>query len=122
MRFISNQVHGMIDYALAVALIVLPFVLGFQAISPIGHWLSVGAGAGLFVYSLLTGYSLGLRKMIPYGAHLALDFAAGLVFLAAPFVFGFTGQVQAYFLAVGVAVVLVVLLSDPKEASPAKTA
>lgn len=117
MRFIGNQVHGVIDYALALALIVLPFVLGFQAVSPIGHWLSVGAGAGLFVYSLLTGYSLSLQKLIPYGAHLVLDFAAGLVFLAAPFLFGFTGLVQTYYLVVGAAVVVVVLLSNPKDAS-----
>ncbi len=122
MRFISNSVHGMIDYALALALIILPFVLRFQAISPIGHWLSVGAGGGLFLYSLFTGYSLSLQKLIPYGAHLVLDFVAGLVFLAAPFVFGFTGLVQAYYLAIGAAVVLVVLLSDPKEASLPKAA
>lgn len=117
MRFISNQVHGVIDYALALALIILPFVLNFQESSPIGHWLSVGAGAGLFLYSLFTGYSLSLQKMIPYGAHLVLDFVAGLVFLAAPFVFSFTGLVQTYYLVIGAAVIVVVLLSDPKDAS-----
>lgn len=122
MRFIGNQVHGVIDYALALALIALPFALGFQALSPIGHWLSVGAGAGLFVYSLLTGYSLSLQKLIPYGAHLVLDFVAGLVFLAAPFVFGFTGLVQTYYLVIGVAVVIVVLLSDPRDSSQPKAA
>ncbi len=114
MRFIGNQAHGVIDYAVALALIALPFVLDFQNINLTGHWLSVGAGAGLFIYSLLTGYSLSLQKLIPYGLHLVFDFVAGIVFLAAPFVFDFTGLMQTYFLAVGAAIVLVVLLSDPK--------
>lgn len=114
MRFINNQVHGALDYIVALTLIAAPFVLGFEAINPIGHWLSVAAGAGLFVYSLLTGYSLSLQKLIPYGVHLVFDFAAGVVFVAAPFVFGFEGLMKIYFLVMGGAVIVVVALSDPK--------
>lgn len=119
MRFINNQLHGALDYIVAVTLIVVPFVLGFMTIDPIGHWLSVAAGAGLFVYSLLTGYSLGLRKLIPYGVHLVFDFVAGVVFVAAPFIFGFDGLMRSYYLVMGVAVIIVVLLSDPKVAKGA---
>lgn len=114
MQFINNKVHGALDYIVAVTLIVVPFVLGFEAINPIGHWLSVAAGAGLFVYSLLTGYSLSLQKLIPYSVHLVFDFVAGVAFVAAPFLFGFTGLMQAYFLVMGVAVIVVVALSNPK--------
>ena len=116
MRFIGNRFHGLLDYAVALSIIVLPFVLGFQYIDKIGHWLSVGAGVGLLIYSLLTGYSLSLQKLIPYKLHLMFDLAAGIVFLAAPFIFGFNGQMKLYYLIVGAAVVLVVILSDPKTA------
>lgn len=114
MRFIKNQLHGVLDYAVAITLIVAPFALGFAAIDPVGHWLSVAAGVGLFVYSLLTGYSLSLQKLIPYGVHLVFDFLAGVVFIAAPFLFGFDGIMRLFYLGMGIAVVLVVLLSDPR--------
>lgn len=119
MRFINNQVHGALDYIVAITLIAAPFVLGFAAINPIGHWLSVAAGVGLFIYSLLTGYSLSLQKLIPYGVHLVFDFLAGVVFVAAPFLFGFEGLMQLYYLVMGGAVIVVVALSDPKVAKTA---
>lgn len=114
MQFIKNQFHGVLDYLVALTLIAVPFVLGFEAINPVGHWLSVGAGAGLFVYSLLTGYSLGLRNMIPYRVHLWFDLLAGAVFVAAPFVLGFAGTMKLFYLVMGGAVIVVVALSDPK--------
>jgi hypothetical protein len=114
MRFINDKVHGVIDYVVAIALITGPFVLGFQAVNPLGHWLSVAAGAGLFVYSLLTSYSLSARKLIPFGVHLIFDFSAGVAFIVVPFLFNFEGTMRAYFVAVGVAIVAVVALTNPK--------
>ena len=33
MRFINDRVHGVIDYILAITLVVAPFVLGFDGTS-----------------------------------------------------------------------------------------
>jgi hypothetical protein len=114
MRFINEKLHGVIDYVVAIALITAPFLLDFQSVNPTAHWLSIAAGVGLFLYSLLTSYSLSARKLIPFGVHLVFDFLAGVVFLAAPFALNFDGTVRTYYLAVGAAIVLVVLLTDPK--------
>lgn len=113
LRFIPGSVHGILDYAVAVTLIVVPVVLGFNATSPVAFWLPVAGGLGLFVYSLLTGYSRGLRNMIPYRVHLGLDFVAALALIVAPLLFGFSGVPQIFLTAVGAAVIAVVALSDP---------
>ena len=110
MRFLNDKVHGVIDYAAAIALMVMPFVLGFTGIAMM---LSVAGGAALFLYSLLTSYSLSARNAIPFGVHLVIDFIAGVAFVAAPFLFGFEGIVQTYYFVMGGAVILVVLLTNP---------
>jgi hypothetical protein len=119
MRFITDKIHGVIDYAAAAALIVGPFLLGFAAPDAAAKWLSVAAGAALLVYSALTSYSLGVRRLIPFPIHLAVDFAAGAAFLAAPFALGFGEVARAYFLVMGGAVLAVVLLTRPVAAAQA---
>ena len=99
---------------MAVGLIVGPMALNFQAINPIAYWISVAAGIGLILYSLLTSYSMGARKLIPFATHLIFDFVAGLVFVLAPFLFGFQGLVSSYYWIVGAAIILVVLLTSSK--------
>jgi lipopolysaccharide export LptBFGC system permease protein LptF len=113
MKFINDKVHGILDYVVAFVLIAVPNIFGFQAINPMAYWLSVAAGAGLIVYSLLTSYSISARKLIPFKVHLMLDFAAAMVFIAAPFIFGFEGNVSIYYIVSGVAIALVVLLTNP---------
>ncbi len=111
MRIINDKLHGVIDYLAAIALIGAPFYFGFA-----GHalQLSVAAGVALFLYSLMTSYSLSARKAIPFGVHLVIDFVAGVALVAAPFVLGFEGFVKTYYFIMGGAVIVVVLLTNPK--------
>ncbi|HEX8068109.1 MAG TPA: hypothetical protein VF520_16445 [Thermoleophilaceae bacterium] len=46
------------------------------------------AGAVHAGYSTITDYPLGIAKLIPYRAHLAIDLAAALALAATPFVTG----------------------------------
>lgn len=113
MRFIDEKIHGIIDYAAALALIIAPFLV-LPSTDGLAVWLSVVAGAGLIVYSLFTSYSLGLRGLVPFRVHLAIDLVAGAAFVAAPFVLGFTGVARIYYPVMGVAVILVVLATNPR--------
>ncbi|MDJ0710755.1 MAG: hypothetical protein QNJ14_10205 [Woeseiaceae bacterium] len=112
LRFISPRIHGILDYAAAVGLIVLPFILSLADTSMLAHWLSVAAGFGLIAYSLATDYAFGATGLLPFGVHLAFDLAAALVFALAPFVFGWSGLVLGYYLAMAAGVLLVVAASD----------
>ena len=109
-RFITKSIHAYLDYPVAFALMVLPFILGLGQSSPVAFWLSVATGVAAFVLTLLTDHHLGVVRVLPYGLHLAVDGLVGVMFLAAPFLLGFHGIDAAYYWANGVAVVLVVSL------------
>lgn len=113
MRFISPAIHGFIDYAAAMALIVAPFLI-LPGNAPLAATaLSVAAGSALILYSLITDYSISVRKALPFSVHLVIDFVAGVAFVLAPFVLGFEGVTKLYFLVMGAAVIMVVLLTNP---------
>jgi len=122
MRFINSTLHGLLDYAAATALIIAPFLLGLAEQSVFAHWFSVAAGAGLIVYSLITKYAYSMAKIIPFKIHLMFDLAAAVVFLLAPFLFGFEGIVAGYYWVMGAGVVMVVLLSNTLEGNVKLTA
>ncbi|MGG6263171.1 hypothetical protein ACQ4M3_07815 [Leptolyngbya sp. AN03gr2] len=93
-------------------LLTFPAIANFQATSPLAFWLSIVAGIALLTYSLLTNYDLSFKKLIPFKLHLVFDALASATFLIAPFIFGFEGLVQLFFLANGVLVLIAVLLTD----------
>lgn len=120
-RFLPQQIHGMLDYAVALTLIAAPFLLDFRQDSEFAHWLSVAAGVGLFLYSLATDYSVGVVSAITIRQHLALDFAAGALFVVLAFVASFTTEASAFYGIVGAAVLAVVAVTDLNPA-PRQTA
>jgi len=115
-RILTPRIHGLLDYAAAAGLIVFPFLLGFSGLS---LWLSVAGGTGLIAYSLLTDYAFGVASIVPYKAHLGLDLAAAAAFVAAPFLFGFTGLVMVYYFVMAAGVTAVVGLSQVEETARA---
>jgi hypothetical protein len=115
LQFLTPNFHGMLDYAAAGGLIVFPFLLNLGAESAIALWLSVAAGIGLIGYSLLTDYPYSFFSVIPFGAHLALDVTAGLAFIVAPFVLGFSAVTAIYYMVMGAGVLVVVLVTQRQE-------
>lgn len=111
MQFLDARLHGLLDYVAAAALIAAPFILGLEAHGPVAMWLSVGGGAGLILYSLLTDYGLGVVPVIPFRLHLLLDLGAAVAFIAAIFIFSFTGLAAIYYAVMAGGVILVVLAS-----------
>jgi len=114
MKFITKQIHAYLDYPVAVALIVLPFILDLGNSNPLALIISVVVGVAAFVLTLLTDHQLGLAKVVPYKIHLAVDFMVAVLFIAAPFVFGFKGIDAFYYWINGGAVLLVVALHKPE--------
>jgi len=117
LRFVTRQVHAYLDYPIAVSLIAMPFVLGLGASDPLALWLSVVTGIAAFVLTLLTDHETGVVKVLPYSFHLAVDRLVGVTFLAAPFVFGFTGLDAYYYWANAAAVLALTFLLNAREPS-----
>ncbi|MGH1364481.1 MAG: SPW repeat domain-containing protein [Calditrichia bacterium] len=117
LRFITKRIHAYLDYPVAIALMLLPFLLGLGESNPLAFWLSVGTGAVALVLTLLTDHHLGVFRVLPYTFHLTADFAVGIMFLAAPFLFGFAGLDAWFYWINGAAVVSVVSLHNKEEAA-----
>jgi hypothetical protein len=88
MRFIPTKVHGVLDYTVGGFIAASPWLLGFargkaETIVP------VAAGKAAVMYSLLTDYEWGVKKVIPMRQHLMLDLASGVLLAASPWLFGF---------------------------------
>jgi hypothetical protein len=112
MQIITRKIHAYLDYPVAVSLMALPFVLGLGTGNPLAKWLAVATGVAAFILTLLTDHELGVVKVVPYPVHVAVDRLVGVIFVVAPFVFGFAGIDAAYYWVNGAAVLLVTTLLD----------
>jgi len=117
MKFISPKLHAILDYAVAIVLIVAPVVLRFSDVSVAAAVISAVAGIGLVIYSLLTAYSGGVRALIPFRVHLVLDALAAVALLVVPFLLGFAGTPRAFYIVIGAAVLAVVACTRVEESS-----
>jgi hypothetical protein len=115
-RFFTRWIHAyFIDYPVALALIVLPFLLGLGADNPWALRISVASGIAAIVLPVLTDHETGLIRIIPYWLHVMVDRALGLVFLIVPFAFGFKGVDAWYYWVNAAAVLLATLVFNAPE-------
>lgn len=86
-RPISSSLHGATDYTVGATLLTafprLADIEGTRSARQIRIAAAIHAG-----YSTLTDYELGILKLIPFKAHLALDAIGALALAATPFVTG----------------------------------
>jgi hypothetical protein len=86
-RPIDSTLHGVTDYSVGTTLMtVFPRWAGIQGTES-GRQIRA-AGAIHAGYSTLTDYPLGVVKLLPYKAHLAIDAIGALALAATPFVTG----------------------------------
>ena len=114
MKFVTKRIHAFLDYPVALALIILPFLLGLGTDNTIAFYLSVATGIAAFVLTLLTDHHLGVFRVVSYKLHLAVDFLVAIVFILAPFIFSFEGLDAFYYWINGGAVLIVVSLQKPE--------
>ena len=100
MRVLSTRVHGIIDYVMGILLLASPYLFGF-ATGGVKQWLPMALGLAMLGMSLLTRYELGAIRLIPMPAHLAVDGLSGALLAVSPWLFGFSGEVYAPHLLVG---------------------
>jgi hypothetical protein len=106
---IPRFVHGAIEYAAGVLLIVAPFVFGFQSSAAVA--LSIVAGVVVLAVAASTDGPSSLVDSIPMTVHVLLDFVLAGMLIASPFLFGFSAESAptAFFLVLGVAHLLVTI-------------
>lgn len=92
MKVIPRNVHGVLDYAVGLLLILAPFLFGFADVEAARN-VAIAVGVAALLYSLFTAYELGAVKAIPFQTHLWLDAASGLLLLVSPWLFGFADRI-----------------------------
>jgi len=115
-RPIDSTLHGVTDYTLGTLLLTaLPKLAGVEGTESATQMRIAGAAhAG---YSTLTDSPLGLVKLIPYKAHLALDALGAVAVGALPFITGQYRKGPRHFvphLALAAFELQSLLLSDPR--------
>jgi hypothetical protein len=95
-------VHGIVEYAAGVLLIVAPFLFGFD--SDAATAAAIVVGVLVLILAASTAMSTGLIKSIPVQAHVMLDYIIAIALIAAPFVLGFSddGNATAFFITLGI--------------------
>lgn len=118
MKPLSTRIHGYMDYSVAFLFMATPWILHFSE-GGMETWIFVGLGVGTIFYSLITDYELGAIKALPMRVHLALDFLAGVLLAASPWIFGFADYIFLPHLFFGTFEIAVAALT--KTNSPART-
>ncbi|MDQ0595629.1 hypothetical protein QFZ37_003998 [Chryseobacterium ginsenosidimutans] len=107
---ISSKTHAVLDYLVGILLIAAPWLLGF-ADNSAATMVPVILGVSTLLYSLFTNYEYSLARMLPYKIHLTIDFVAGLLLLASPWLFGFNDRIYLPHVILGAFEIVAVLLS-----------
>jgi hypothetical protein len=92
-RVVPTRVHGAIDYAWGVALLLAPRLLHLPPLTAAART-AQAAGAGAITYAVVTDYELGLVPVLTMKQHLALDLAAGVALAASPWIGGFAERTR----------------------------
>ena len=91
-RFITESIHTyLIDYPVAIVLMVASFLLKLGKSSPVALWLSVVTRMTALLLPALTNHPTGVVRVIYDWLHLWVDRALGVVSITAPSAFHFTG-------------------------------
>ena len=113
-RFITKDIHAVLDYPVAIVLITAPFLLALGGSHHFAFWLSVYTGVAALVLTIFTDHSLGVIRVLPYKFHLLVDFLVGVAFVVTPFLFNFSGLDAWFYWGNGTAVLCVVNLHKPQ--------
>jgi hypothetical protein len=113
MKPINPLLHGILDYGLIAAFLLLPGALGFSqeaaSMARIVGVVYLGA-------ALLTKYPLGVLKLIPFPVHGILESIMAASWILLPWVLGFQDDSagRTFFMVAGIGLLLVAALTNYK--------
>lgn len=114
------SLHVLIEYGIAILMMVAPFLLSFDATA--AKLVSVLVGAGVLVLALMTDAPTGVARSLPVPSHVVLDYVLSLFLIVTPFVFGFSDDddtASAFFIVLGVGYVVLAVLTRYRGPKPA---
>ena len=110
MRIIPTRIHGILDYVVAIILLLVPWLLNFDGQNAATYVL-VTLGLTTILYSLITDYEWGPVKVLSMPTHLMLDMASGVILATSPWIFSFSDYIYMPHLLLGILEVIVSLMT-----------
>ncbi len=110
---ITSKMHGVLDYITVLIFALSPSLFN---LSEVGTTIAYTLAVVHLLMTLLTGFSMGIIKMIPFQYHGYVEFAVGVILAVAPWfltnILSYTDQL--YFSVMGGVIFLVWLLTTYK--------
>lgn len=118
MKIISDTTHGILDYVTVVLFALAPSLFGLTGTAAL---ISYALAVIHLAMTVLTDMPLGVIKVIPLKLHALVELVVGPVLVVGTLVLpSFFAGGQAFFVAAGVLIFLVWLLSNYGSAAQAK--
>lgn len=104
---IPRFLHGVIEYAYGVVFVAAPFLFGFDENA--ATFMCLLIGLGFLVFAACTEGPSGMVSQISLTIHVVADYAIVVLLIAAPFMFGFSGEAAstAFFIVMGVGFLMI---------------
>ncbi|MGR9072150.1 MAG: hypothetical protein ACU833_03685 [Gammaproteobacteria bacterium] len=109
MKIISPTLHGYLDYTTVALFLLAP---SFFGLSGMAGGIAYALAAIHLALTAATDFPLGAYKIIPFPMHGWVERVVGPVLVLLPFALGFDGAAKGFYIAVGIAIILVGLLTD----------
>ena len=109
MKPIEPGLHGYLDYLTVLIFLASPTLLGLTGAAAAIAYALAGVHA---LMTLITDFPLGAAGVLPFTCHGWVERVVGPVLIVLPFVMGFDGPARLFYVAMGVVIVLVGLLSN----------
>lgn len=115
MKFLDPRVHGYLDYAAGLLLVVAPRLFGFAGTAAVICYVLAALHIGM---SLLTAYPISVAKVVPFTVHGGVELITAIFLVVAPWLFGFdeVNAARNFFIVAGIGLGLVYLTTDYRAA------
>lgn len=114
MKILSPRIHGYLDYVTVVIFLIAPLLLGLEGLSAI---IAYVLAAIHLLMTILTDFSLGFAKLIPFKKHGWVETVVGPIVLLLPFIVGLYETARIFYITMGIIIIIVSLITDYKQAS-----
>lgn len=115
MKVIKVKIHNFIDYALALALLISPWLFNMESGS-MASKIIYTIGLCLLLNSFITKHKFGLTKMLCVNTHLKVDLFLAVFLAASPWLYGFQKSYVLPHMFIGLLIIANVLLTKiPKK-------
>jgi hypothetical protein len=113
MKFISSTVHGIIDYLVVIFLLASPTLFGFTGVLATFTYILAGFH---FLLTILTDYSAGLIKVIPFALHGIIESTVCIIIIVFAYtLFNNNAVGKLFYIIFGTVILYTWLLTNFKE-------